>query len=280
MDQSLVVVDKPAGMPSVSPRSEGKASAWSALRRVFQERAATGSNAARSGGRRGEPRGRPAGPAGARTPSGPGPRPRRESGVELYLVHRLDQPASGLLVFAKTERARKGLKDLLAAREMGRRYAAIVEGRPTEAQGEIRSRLVELEGPTHPMRSLRAGDGTERRAKAKAAVTRWRLLGARAGRSALEVELETGRKHQIRVHLAEAGMPVVGDRLYGQRGSFKPAKEAPGREGAGARPPARRLLLHAWKLAFQHPVTRRKLEFVSPPGREFEEAVPGAFRTS
>lgn len=213
--------------------------------------------------------------------------------MELYLIHRLDQPASGLLVFARTERARAALKDLLAARKIVRRYAAVVEGRPKKEQGEMRSMLVAMEGPTHPVRSLRAGDGAERRATAQLAVTRYRLLGSRAGRSALEVELETGRKHQIRVHLAEAGHPVAGDRLYGARGSAPRSKgpAATGRVGAGASTTggARtgraaadpgRLLLHAWKLAFQHPVTRRKLEFVSPPGAEFEQVVPGAFRPS
>ncbi len=213
--------------------------------------------------------------------------------MELYLIHRLDQPASGLLIFARTERARVALKDLLAARKIVRRYAAVVEGRPKAEQGEMRSKLVEMEGPTHPVRSLRAGDGAERRAKAQLAVTRYRLLGTREGRSALEVELESGRKHQIRVHLAEAGHPVAGDRLYGARGSAPRSKGAAGPVRAGAGAPATsgertgratarpgRLLLHAWKLAFQHPVTRRKLEFVSPPGPEFEQAVPGAFRSS
>jgi RluA family pseudouridine synthase len=200
---------------------------------------------------------------------GPAPRGSRRAarGPErVYLIHRLDRPASGLLLFAKTEPAREALKDLLASRKIARRYIAVVRGRPGEAEGEFRSRLVELEGPRHRVRSLRRGDPPARRAKAREAVTRYRVLGSRRGLSALELTLETGRKHQIRVHLAEAGHPVLGDRLY----------SGPARRGKAGREEAR-LHLHAWRLAFTHPVTRKRIEIVSPPGPEFQRAVPGAF---
>lgn len=236
-------MDKPAGLPTVSPRTKAAPSAWSILRRILRDREGAGS----------PPRG------GARRASPRKPEP-------LYLIHRLDQPASGLLIFARTERARDGLKEMLARREIERVYAAVVVGRPADPAGEICSKLVETGAAKPRVRSLRPRDGGSLRTRARGAVTRYRFLGSRHGLSALELRLETGRKHQIRVHLAESGMPVLGDRLYG------------GARSASVR--ADRLHLHAWRLRFQHPVTRRKLELVSPPGRDFEGSVPGAFRTS
>lgn len=235
-------MDKPAGIPTVSPRAKATPSAWSILRRMLKER---DGEAPRAPSRRGGP-------------------PVVDE--DLFLIHRLDQPASGLLIFARTERVRDGLKEMLAARTIERRYAAVVVGRPIDPEGEIHSRLVEIPGVKPKVRSLRTGDGVPYRTKARDAVTRYRFLGTERGLSALELTLETGRKHQIRVHLAESGFPVVGDRLYG------------GSRSASVK--ADRLLLHAWVLRFQHPVTRRRLELISPPGEAFEKAVRGAFRLS
>lgn len=219
-DAHLVVVDKPAGLPTVSARSAARASVWSALRRILRDR-------------------KPAG--------------------EAHLVHRLDEATSGLLVFAKTPRVQEALKGLFEKHGVERRYAAVVAGTMRRPQGELRSLLVELDDRMHRVRSLRRGDPAKLRAAAREAVTRWRSLGASEGATAIEATLETGRKHQVRVHLAEAGHPVLGDRLYGG-------------------PSADRLYLHAWVLGFDHPVARRRLRLVSPPGPAFDARVPGAFR--
>ena len=218
-DDHLIVVDKPPGLLTAAPRGEGRESAWSRLRRMLAGR-----------------------------------RPRESA----FLVHRLDEYASGLLVFAKTEKDQRLLKDLFGKHRIDRHYAAIVKSAIKREAGEFRSRLVEIPGKMHRVRALRPGDPEEMRAAARESVTRWRVRRIGEGWTALEVRLETGRKHQIRVHLAEAGHPVLGDRLYGgPRGS--------------------RLLLHAWVLGFTHPVTNKPVRFVSPPGPTFEEIAPGAF---
>jgi 23S rRNA pseudouridine1911/1915/1917 synthase len=218
-DESLVVVDKPPGLLTVSERSDGRPSAWSLLRAHYADRG---------------------------------------HAVEPLLVHRLDATASGLLVFAKSEPVARALKDLFASHLIDRHYAAIVEGNPPGEEGAFESSLVEsLEAP-YRVRSLRPYDGEAAIAAARASLTRWRRRSSRGVLHALEVRLETGRKHQIRVHLAEAGCPIVGDELYGGRR-------------------ARRLLLHAWVLGFKHPRTGRPLRIVARPGPAFDAAGRDAY---
>lgn len=218
-DRHLVIVDKPAGWLTVSVRKLAGTSVWSALRRSLRER-----------GR----------------------------GEKIFLIHRLDQEASGLLVFAKTERVRARLKEIFARHEVDRHYAALVRGRLRREEGEFRSRLVELDDRLHRVRSLRPRDPAPRRALAREAITRYRVRGSRRGVTAVEVRLETGRKHQIRVQFAEAGHPVLGDRLYGG-------------------PAAERLFLHAWLLGFEHPIDGSAVEWIAPPDPLFERRVARAF---
>jgi len=218
-DEHLIVADKPAGMLSVSTRSAGRESLWSSLRRMLRLRG------------------------------------KRE---QIHLVHRLDEGASGILVFAKNEGVKKGLKALFERHDIERFYACLVDGRLEAPKGEFRSRLVEIDGPRHRVRSIVPRDPLPLKHMSRDAITRYVVRGAAKGLSAVEVKLETGRKHQIRVHFAEAGHPVLGDTLYG-----------------GTK--AGRLHLHAWVLGFMHPVTRASLRFVSPPGRDFTARVHGAF---
>jgi 23S rRNA pseudouridine1911/1915/1917 synthase len=117
-------------------------------------------------------------------------------------------------------------------------YLAVVEGTPRPAEGVVENSLIEG-------RNLRVRTG--RGPGAKSAVSRYRTVASRGEYSLVEVGLETGRKHQIRVHLAGLGCPVVGDKVYGAKTD-----------------PAGRLGLHAWRLAFDHPVTRRRTELESP----------------
>jgi RluA family pseudouridine synthase len=163
----------------------------------------------------------------------------------VFIVHRLDRMASGLLVFARTAEAKRALQAQLEERSVERLYFALVEGRVEQAEGELRSWLVEEDSGR--VRVLRDGD-----ARGREAVTRWRVIGRGAARTALEVKLLTGRKHQIRIQLASIGHPVTGDPLYG-------------RGGGKASGPDARLGLHARLLGFSHPVTGEALRFRSEP---------------
>jgi len=160
------------------------------------------------------------------------------------IVHRLDKDTSGLLVMAKTVRAYDSLTAQLAARTVTRRYRAVVHGRVKANDG-----VVDAPIGRHPRDRLRMAVVP----RGKRAVTRYRVLERFAHVSDLDVKLETGRTHQIRVHMASLGHPVVGDPLYDARPGRAPV---PGSlEG---------LALHAAELAFVHPVTESWLQFASP----------------
>ena len=150
------------------------------------------------------------------------------------IVHRLDKDTSGLLVVAKTQRAYDALTRQLAARTVKRRYVAIVHGRTRAASGVVDAPIGRDPRHRQRMAVLPAGKG-------KRAVTRWRVMERFPHFTALDVSLETGRTHQIRVHLASLGHPVVGDVVYGGR----------------SRPPMpfEGLALHAAVLSFVHPGT-------------------------
>ena len=169
------------------------------------------------------------------------------------IVHRLDKEVSGVLVVAKDDRTHVGLAGQFTVHGVERVYEGVVWGVPGAAQGTIDAPI-----GRHPQDRLRMAVV---RAGGKRAVTRWRLLEAAGTRAArLEVRLETGRTHQIRVHLAQLGHPLLGDRLYGAR---------PPR---GAQLPVRldRILLHARRLGFEHPITGERLVFDEPPPAEFD----------
>ena len=168
----------------------------------------------------------------------------RRPPARVFVVHRLDREASGLLVFATLPGAKTALQAQFAAHTVERIYLAVVEGRPAEPAGTIVGRLLE-DGPGRVRVTTRPGRG-------RAAVTRWRVCRAGERYSLLEVQLETGRRNQIRVHLARIGHPIAGDAAYGSRID-----------------PLRRLALHAHVLGFDHPRTGNRLRFVSP--------APGAF---
>ncbi len=159
------------------------------------------------------------------------------------IVHRLDKGTSGLLAVARTAEAYRALVEQLATRTMERRYLALVVGTVEEERGEI-------EAPIG--RSTRTPTKMAVTAGGKPARTAYTLVERRGGEvptTLLELALQSGRTHQIRVHMAAIGHPVVGDPRYGI-----PDK----RLGSG------RFFLHAWKLAFTHPGTGDRMEFASP----------------
>jgi len=211
IDEQIVVVEKPAGMPSVPART---------------------------------PLDPPCVASHASTAFG---------GLEA--VHRLDRDTSGLLVLARSSEARAMLGRAFEARAVQKRYEAIVHGGPTSEEGVVHLPLAS--DPRRPPRS-RVDPILGR-----PATTRWRLLatapGAGQQRSRLELEPVTGRSHQLRVHLAWLGMPIVGDRLYGPVHT------------AAQGPPAARLGLHATRLVFPHPRDGRLVEVRSEPPGWFAE---------
>jgi 23S rRNA pseudouridine1911/1915/1917 synthase len=171
------------------------------------------------------------------------------------IVHRLDKGTSGVMVVARTPRAREALKAQFQAHSIERAYEAIVVGR-----AEART-FSTLHG-RHPRDRLRF---TSRVARGKQAVTHVRVLGALWGAAHVACTLETGRTHQIRVHLSESGTPVLADPLYGKPPRAPELRALAERLGHQA--------LHARVLGFVHPVTGQTLRFEAPPPADFREAL-------
>jgi 23S rRNA pseudouridine1911/1915/1917 synthase len=192
------------------------------------------------------------------------------------LVHRLDRDTSGALCFALTPPARDALRDLFRAHRIERRYVALVEGQPAGEAGEIDLPIHE-DYVSGRRRVARGGEPSLR------ALTRWRLLERLEGASLLELELETGRQHQIRLHLAHIGLPVLGDPVYREvadrtRRGPDPRRPPPRPRPAPARAPrpaprlsvrAPRQMLHARVLGVTHPGTGATVRVESPLPADF-----------
>lgn len=157
----------------------------------------------------------------------------------VYAVHRIDEDTSGLMVVARSPRARDALKELFAAHTVERRYLAVVHGRYPDGEHTIRTTLVRNRGDG------RRGSGEG----GVPAVTHVRALRPLRAATLVEARLETGRTHQVRIHLAEAGHPVLGDRLYASGGVARRH---------------RRHALHAAVLGFAHPFTADTLRIEAP----------------
>lgn len=175
----------------------------------------------------------------------------RGPGARLFIVHRLDRDTSGVLLFAKSEELKNALQEDWNSLVKKRGYWAVAEGEELPGSGECRSRLTESK--THRVYSAKGEEGKE-------AVTRYTVLARKKGYSLLDVELDTGRKNQIRVHLAELGCPVAGDEKYGARTD-----------------PMGRLALHAYELSLTDPRSGKLLTFTAPPPDGFRRMFPQSF---
>jgi RluA family pseudouridine synthase len=166
--------------------------------------------------------------------------------ARVWIVHRLDKETSGLMVFAKTPES----KEILQSRwdDAEKRYEAVVEGRLRESSGIFESDLDE----TNPYKVF----SVARSEHTRHAVTHFRVMASTSNRSLVELTLETGRRHQIRVQLAEAGCPIIGDKKYGAKSN-----------------PAKRLGLHSSALRFPHPVSGKDMVFTCPLPKELARLV-------
>jgi 23S rRNA pseudouridine1911/1915/1917 synthase len=160
--------------------------------------------------------------------------------VFLGLVHRLDRPVAGVMLFARTSKAAARLSDQIRQRRPRKAYLAVVEGRPAAAEGRLvhclerRERTVRIVSHPTPL--------------SREARLAYRVRESEGGRSLVEIELETGRKHQIRLQLAHAGCPIVGDVRY----------------GAPSPLPSRPIALFARQLVLEHPTRGEALTFTAP----------------
>jgi 23S rRNA pseudouridine1911/1915/1917 synthase len=177
-------------------------------------------------------------------------RGKRATATPLYIVHRIDKDTSGLLCFAKTRLAERALHVVFQRHQASRHYLAVAEGAVTAMR--IESRLVADRGDGIRGSTRRPGEGQQ-------SVTHVEPLRRLRGSTLCRVLLETGRTHQIRIHLSERGHPLVGETVYVRdllRGGRKPL-------------PAPRLMLHAASLGFAHPVTGAAIDLSSPPPPDF-----------
>ncbi len=172
------------------------------------------------------------------------------------IVHRIDKDTSGLLVVAKTDVAHEGLAKQFAAHSIDRRYLALVNGSPRASEGTVDAPLARSATNRKKIAIVEGQRG-------KRAVTHWKRLQNLKDAALLECRLETGRTHQVRVHLASLGHPLLGDPVYGRSGKThgKLLNELQ----------FHRQALHAAELGFTHPVTRRRLSFSSPMPTDMQE---------
>lgn len=165
----------------------------------------------------------------------------------IFIVHRLDRETSGLMMFAKTPDMQESLQSNWEHIVRERKYVAVIEGQPKKESDRIKSYITE--NSAFNVHSTSAANG-------KLAITNYQVLKAGKHYSLVELELETGRKNQIRVHMQDLGHSVAGDKKYGAQTN-----------------PINRLALHAFKLRFVHPVTRKELNFETPFPKKFTSIV-------
>ena len=167
---------------------------------------------------------------------------------KIFVVHRLDRDTSGLMMFAKNIEAKEAMQHNWNNMVLNRTYVAVVEGSVDEDEGTIRTYLAE--------NSKYEVYVTDNPQEGQLAVTRYKVLARKNGYTLMELELDTGRKNQIRVHMKHIGHPIAGDRRYGAKSS-----------------PIHRLALHARTLRFAHPASHREMDFSTPIPASFQKMV-------
>ena len=194
----------------------------------------------------------------------------RIGGVERPgIVHRLDKDTSGLLVVAKTDDAHSGLSAQLETRAMTRRYVAVVCGIPTNASGTIDAQIARSRRDRRRMTTVVE--------KGRRAITHYEVTERYHNFAFLQLRLETGRLHQIRVHLQHIGHPVAGDAVYG--GEKRAMHNADAGSVKQALAQLKRQALHANTLAFEHPVTQERLTFSAPMPADMQRLVDALIDT-
>ena len=176
------------------------------------------------------------------------------------IVHRIDKDTSGLLVVAKSDAAHEGLARQFAAHDLERAYLAVCNGRPRPSAGTISGLIGRSDANRKKMAVL-----PKESSRGKRAVTRYKVMRELAGASLVECRLETGRTHQVRVHLASIGHALLGDPLYG--------RPNPQVRDTLKRLNLHRQALHAAVLGFLHPITSDRLRFVSDLPPDMEELI-------
>ncbi len=188
-------------------------------------------------------------------------------GIRPGIVHRLDKDTSGALVVAKNDMAHESLSHQFKKRQVQKRYLALVYGNMKTSAG-----VIDLPIGRHP--TDRKKMSTESR-RSRSTKTRWKIKEAFFGVTLLEIDLKTGRTHQVRVHCAAMGHPVVGDATYGRKRGWK---DFPSRQTQKVVGTVRRQMLHAWQLTFLHPRTEQSMSFESPVAKDMA-SVLNALRT-
>ena len=195
---------------------------------------------------------------------------------ELFPVNLLDREATGLVLFSRTKQAAKALRWNWRSNLCRREYLVVVEGDMTGARGRI----------TLPIGSDKTGEFSPRRRVmsleegGRPASTRWKLIARGRGKSRIHVELERGRCHQIRIHLAAEGHPIVNDKVYADIGGEVPLSvlvEMPERYRDARTLPPYQIALHAQRIELPHPLTNAPMDFVAPPPRILLDLMPGAW---
>ncbi|MFP4664423.1 MAG: RluA family pseudouridine synthase [Bacteroidales bacterium] len=208
-DEHIIVIDKHAGLLSISTDKRDKVTAYRALSKHVK---------------------------------------LENEDNKIFIVHRLDRDTSGLMIFAKNEEVKRKMQDNWKDMVSDRIYLALIEGKPEPWSGSITSYLYESKAlKVHVTDNPEEGDK---------AVTHYKILKGNKDYTLLKVWLETGRKNQIRVQLADKGFPIVGDKKYGSTVN-----------------PIGRLALHAWTLNFEHPVSGEKMSFKTDIPRKFSRLV-------
>lgn len=165
------------------------------------------------------------------------------------IVHRLDKDTSGLIVIAKNDKVHAALTEMFQEKKIRKTYLAILKGKLNKSEGKI---VTQIGRDKNDRKKMTVIDDA---AKGKNAITNYRVISQNNLFTLVKVNIETGRTHQIRVHMRHLGYPILGDSVYGRKDNEK------------------RQMLHAYKLEFIHPVTGRQMEFIGEIPEDFQKAL-------